>query len=54
MELYQIPTKRLNEEVKRNIGRFPKDFMFQLADDGFENLKSQFANSSWGGRRKKD
>ena len=50
-ELYGVPTKRLNEQVKRNIDRFPKDFMFQLTNDEFINLKSQFATSSWGGRR---
>jgi len=41
----------LNEQVKRNIRRFPEDFMFQLKQDEFENLKSQIATSSWGGRR---
>jgi hypothetical protein len=50
-ELYGVPTKRLNEQVKRNIDRFPGDFMFQLTDEEFENLRSQFATSSWGGRR---
>jgi hypothetical protein len=49
--LYGVPTKRLNEQVKRNIGRFPADFMFQLTHEEFEHLKSQFATSSWGGRR---
>lgn len=51
-ELYQVETKRLNEQVKRNSERFPSDFMFQLKPKEFENLKSQFATSSWGGRRK--
>src|ERR1700743_1649497 len=51
-ELYQVPTGRLNEQVKRNIDRFPVDFMFQLTEDEFKNLKSQNATSSWGGRRK--
>ncbi len=51
-ELYQIETRRLNEAVKRNIGRFPKDFMFRLNSKEFENLKSQIATSRWGGRRK--
>jgi hypothetical protein len=51
-ELYQVETKRLNEQVKRNEDRFPKYFMFQLTVKEFENLKSQFATSSWGGRRK--
>lgn len=50
-ELYDVETKRLNEQVKRNIDRFPEDFMFQLDKDEWENLKSQNATSSWGGRR---
>jgi hypothetical protein len=50
-ELYQVETKRLNERVKRNLDRFPEDFMFQLTADEFQILKSQFATSSWGGRR---
>ena len=51
-KIYQIETKRLNEAVKRNIDRFPPEFMFQLTAEEFINLKSQFATSSWGGRRK--
>ena len=51
-ELYKVETRRLNEQVQRNIERFPKDFMFQLTKEEFENLKSQIATSSWGGRRK--
>jgi len=51
-ELYGVETRRLNEQVKRNIDRFPEDFMFQLTESEFENLKSQIATSSWGGRRK--
>lgn len=51
-ELYGVETRRLNEQVKRNIGRFPEDFMFQLTQEEWSNLKSQFATSSWGGRRK--
>ena len=51
-QLYGIETKRLNEAVKRNLSRFPEDFMFQLNSYEFENLKSQFATSSWGGNRK--
>src|SRR5579863_5364256 len=50
-ELYGIETKRLNEQVARNVDRFPKDFMFRLTEEEFANLKSQFAASSWGGRR---
>ncbi len=51
-DLYEVETRRLNEQVKRNIDRFPEDFMFQLTKEEFENLKSQIATSSWGGRRK--
>ena len=51
-ELYQVETKRLNEQVKRNELRFPSDFMFRLKKAEFQNLKSQFATSSWGGKRK--
>ncbi len=52
-ELYQVETRRLNEQVKRNIDRFPEDFMFQLTEKEWEDLKSQNATSSWGGRRKR-
>lgn len=51
-ELYGVETRRLNEQVKRNSERFPKNFMFQLTKEEFDNLKSQNATSSWGGRRK--
>jgi len=51
-ELYEVETRRLNEQVKRNIERFPEDFMFQLTEAEFEILMSQFATSRWGGRRK--
>ncbi len=51
-ELYQVETRRLNEQIKRNTGRFPEDFMFRLTNEEWKNLKSQFATSSWGGRRK--
>ena len=50
-EMYGVSTKRLNEQVKRNPDRFPVDFMFQLTEEEWENLKSQNATSSWGGRR---
>lgn len=59
-KLYEVRTKILNKAVKRNIDRFPSDFMFQLTRDEYEimrfhfgtsNLKSQFAISSRGGRR---
>lgn len=49
---YGVTTGRLNEQVKRNIERFPHDFMFQLTREEFLILKSHFATSSWGGRRK--
>jgi len=51
-ELYGVETRRLNEQVKRNIKRFPEDFMFQLTQEEFNDLKSQIATSSWGGVRK--
>ena len=50
--LYGVETRRLNEQVKRNITRFPEDFMFQLSSKEYTILKSQNATSSWGGRRK--
>ena len=50
--LYKVETKRLNEQVKRNIERFPEDFMFQLSKYDVEILKSQNATSSWGGDRR--
>ena len=49
--MYEVPTKVLNQSVKRNIKRFPPDFMFQLTNEEFRNLKSQFVTSSWGGTR---
>jgi len=53
-ELYQVPTMRLNEQVKRNLRRFPEDFMFRLSDHELKILISQIAisSSNWGGRRK--
>ena len=45
-ELYGVETKRLNEQVKRNIERFPEEFCFQLNTLEFENWKSQFATSN--------
>jgi len=50
-ELYQVETKQLKRQVRRNIERFPKDFMFELTKKEFENLRSQFGTSSWGGNR---
>jgi hypothetical protein len=49
--LYGVPVYRLNEQVKRNRGRFPEDFMFQLSPGEWSHLKSQIAISSWGGVR---
>jgi len=51
-ELYGVESRVLVQAVKRNIERFPEDFMFQLSDEEFENLKSQFVISSWGGMRR--
>jgi archaellum component FlaC len=51
-EMYGVETRRLNEQIKRNMKRFPEDFMFQLSKEEFENLKSQIATSRWGGTRK--
>ena len=51
--IYGVPTKRLNEQVRRNAERFPTDFMFQLTPEESEGLRSQIAtsNSGRGGRR---
>jgi len=51
-ELYQVEPRVLVQAVKRNIARFPKDFMFQLTEEEFSNLKSQIVISSWGGLRR--
>ena len=51
-ELYGVPVKRLNEQVKRNIKRFPDDFIFQLNYEEYKILKSQIATSRWGGARR--
>ena len=51
-ELYEVETRVLMQAVKRNIDRFPEDFMFQLNQKEFENLKSQIVISSWGGARR--
>ena len=50
--LYGVQTRRLNEQVRRNHARFPADFVFQMTNQEIAILKSQFATSSWGGRRK--
>ncbi len=49
--MYGVSTKRLNEQVRRNIDRFPADFGFQLLLKELQILRSQTATSSWGGRR---
>ncbi|NQU12704.1 MAG: ORF6N domain-containing protein, partial [Desulfobacteraceae bacterium] len=54
--LYEVETKVLKQAVRRNIDRFPEDFMFELSDQEFKNLRSQFVTSSlsqWGGARYK-
>ena len=50
-DLYGVETKNLKRQVKRNLNRFPADFMFQLSKEEFKNLRSQFGTSSWGGTR---
>jgi len=52
-ELYGVETKRLKEAVRRNITRFPGDFMFELEVSEWKNLRTQIASSSWGGVRYK-
>ena len=51
-ELYSVETRTLNQAVKRNMKRFPEDFMFQLTGKEFQNLISQIVTSRWGGSRK--
>ena len=51
-ERYGVLPKALVQAVKRNAERFPADFMFQLTDEEFANLKSQIVTSSWGGQRR--
>ncbi|OGI40611.1 MAG: hypothetical protein A2V91_00970 [Candidatus Muproteobacteria bacterium RBG_16_64_10] len=51
-ELYGVEPRTLIQAVKRNRDRFPEDFMFQLNEAEFLNLKSQFVISSWGGSRR--
>ena len=50
-ELYEVETKRLKESVRRNINRFPDDFMFELTENELESLRTQFASSKRGGIR---
>lgn len=49
--LYEVETRVLTQAVKRNLGRFPADFMFQLSKEEFDHLRSQTVTSNWGGRR---
>ena len=51
-ELYQVETRTLKQAVRRNIKRFPPDFMFELTYQELRNLRSQFVISSWGGVRR--
>jgi len=51
-ELYDVTTGKLNKAVKRNLSRFPEDFMFRLTDKEFKDLIFQNGTSSWGGTRK--
>lgn len=51
-KLYEVETRQLTRQVRRNINRFPEDFMFQLTKEEVENLMCQFGTSSWGGTRK--
>jgi hypothetical protein len=50
-EMYDVETKQLKRQVRRNFDRFPKDFMFTLRTKEFENLRSQIGTSNWGGTR---
>ena len=50
-ELYEVETKQLKRAVRRNIKRFPDDFMFEMTETEFSNLRSQFGTSNWGGTR---
>lgn len=51
-DLYGVATSQLTRQVRRNIERFPDDFLIQLTQEEFDNLKCQFGTSSWGGVRK--
>ncbi len=51
-QLYEIEPRSLVQAVKRNIERFPDDFMFQMTTEEYKNLKSHFVTSSWGGVRR--
>ena len=49
--LYEVETSQLKRAVRRNLDRFPDDFMFELSKEELENLRRQFGSSSWGGTR---
>lgn len=51
-ELYGVETEQITRQVRRNIDRFPKDFLLQLTPEEFKNLIHPFSGSSWGGTRK--
>ena len=50
-QLYGVETKQLKRQVRRNIDRFPPDFMFELTSEELKNLRRHFGTSSWGGTR---
>jgi len=50
-KMYQVETKYLKRTVKNNLKRFPSDFMFELSDAEWQNLRCKFSTSSWGGPR---
>ena len=52
--IYEVETRVLKQAVRRNIDRFPDDFMFELMAEELKNLTSQFVTSSWGGQRWKN
>ena len=52
--IYEVETRVLKQAVRRNIDRFPDDFMFELTAEELKNLTSQFVTSSWGGQRWKN
>ena len=50
-KMYQVETRALKQAVRRNIERFPTDFMFELTEEEMKNLTSQLVTSNWGGTR---
>ena len=53
-KLYEVETRVLKQAVRRNMERFPEDFMFELTEDEIHNLTSHFVISRWGGQRYKN